>query len=514
MKSGLASFFSAINSLSVPETRINRIYQCTNELIAEFANFVGDIMSQETGYTYLEAIEISKSYFCDQLKKSETAYKRQLKAENCATHVKPQPFAIGTHFEMKREKKQNKAIPKLVQSKGHYIPITETVRSLLRNNKYIRDLYIKCNGSDSKSRGHVCENNIYRGFCCGSVFRENELYQEYPNSLQIRLATDDFAITNPLRPTATLHKLTAVYFSIQNLPEELLSKIDNIYVVALIHADDIKTKETDYNDVWRMVVRDIGYLEKFGIEIGDGLVIKGTVSYLCFDNLGANLSLGLSEGFNSNFYCRICKLPKIECQVRCQEDCSQYRTMDDYAKQLSLIEDSTKVNLTESCGVKRYCVLNDLEFFKIFVNRSVDIMHDLNEGVIPFLLQNFFNLIIKERILSECSLQQKIQFFDYGCLHSKTVPAIVSLTKANLNQTASQLFCLFRHIPFILFSLRTHKKLLYAWKCVESLLKIVQIAYSSKITEADIKDLETQVSLHLKLIQEVFNVNLIPKHHF
>lgn len=418
MKTALTSFLFIINSLKVPEERKNTFYQCTKDLLESFSNFISGIMAQDSGYTYIEALDLAKSYVCDQLKRCNSTFKRQRQAENSATYVKPQEFAIGTHFEMKLSKGKNMSIPKLLQSKGHYIAITETVRSLFKNESF-RDLYLKYNAIDPCERGHTCQSNNYYGFCCGQVFKENEFYRRFPNSLQIRIFTDDFTITNPLGSASTLHKLTAVYFSIQNLPPQLLSKTDNIYIVALLHSDDIKTKETDYNDIWRMVVRDVAYLEHFGIEIDDGQTIKGTISCLCFDNLGANSSIGLSESFNSNFYCRICTLSKNECQIQCQEDRSKYRTMSDYEKHLSVIENSVKVNLTESCGVKRYCVLNDLSYFKTFTNMSVDIMHDINEGVIPFLMHHFFNLIISSKIFNEDTLLKKFQYFDYGRLNLK-----------------------------------------------------------------------------------------------
>lgn len=512
-KSMIDTFSTAMNDLKIPEIRIDQIYQQTNELIKGFASFASNLMTQNTGYTNSEALEMARTHFCEHLKKSQTAYKRQKQAECNSAYVEPIEFAIGTHFEMKKVKDKIMSAPKLLQSIGHYIPITETLRSQFKHNKFLCDTYMKYNSSDPKNRDHVCDSNVYRGFCCGSVFKNNELYRDYPESLQIRIASDDFTIANPLGPAAGVHKLTAVYFSIQNLPAEYLSKIDNIYIVALVHADDIKTKETDFNDIWRMVVRDIGYLEQFGISI-ENKTIRGTIASACFDNLGANMSLGLSEGFNSNYFCRICTLSKVECQTRCKEDISAYRTMEEYAKHLSIIEDSTKVNLTESYGVKRYCVLNDLLYFKIFINMTLDIMHDLNEGIIAFLLLHFFNLIISLKILTENSLKQKCQYYDYGSLHSKAIPSLVSLTKANLNQTASQMLCLFRHIPFIFYELRTDERLKDAWMCIQTLLKIVEIVYSSEITEADLQLLEQMVSLHLELVQKVFEVNLIPKHHF
>lgn len=499
--------------MRIPEDRISQFYENAIELLTEFSRFVAGKLLEENGYSNSEKIEAAKFCVLSHLHKFKTAYKRQKFVESFPSYVKPREIAIGTHFEMKRLKNQNISIPKLLQSRGYYIPITETVRVLF-DNQHFRDVYMQFNSSNSIEREHMCAEGVYCGFCCGKTFKGNALYQEHPNSLQIRIGTDDFGVSNPLGPKATVHKLTAVYFTIQNFPTELLSKIENIHVVALIHADDLKTKETDFNDIWRLVVRDIGYLEEFGVKIGENNIIKGTLSHFNSDNLGLNTSLGLAEGFQANNYCRICKLFKSECQIRCREDISEYRTLQDYSKHLEIIGNSTKVNLSDSCGVKRYCVLNDLAYFNMFNNASVDIMHDLNEGAILFVLHNFFTLITTSKLLTEKSLVQKIQYYDYGVLNSKITPAVVMLSKPNLNQTAAQVMCLFRHIPFILFELRNNIALKDGWRCIQSLLKIVQIAYSMRITEKNVIELEDQVALHLDLIQKTFKVNLIPKHHF
>jgi len=41
--------------------------------------------------------------------------------------------------------------------------------------------------------------------------------------------------------------------------------------------------------------------------------------------------------------------------------------------------------VTSSFGVKRICLLNDLQYFNVSDNYAVDIMHDILEGVGHFL---------------------------------------------------------------------------------------------------------------------------------
>lgn len=167
-----------------------------------------------------------------------------------------------------------------------------------------------------------------------------------------------------------------------------------MFLVALLHADDFKTKKTDFNVVWRLIVKDIGYLEHFGINIDDERTIKCNLVEFNSDNLGMNMSLGLNEGFQAILHCRICKLPRTICQTQCTEVLSAYRTNKDYEKELVFIENSTKVNLAGSSGMERFCISYDLTYFNVFTYMSGDIMHDLNEGVILFLLQHFFTPVI------------------------------------------------------------------------------------------------------------------------
>lgn len=68
---------------------------------------------------------------------------------------------------------------------------------------------------------------------------------------------------------------------------------------------------------------------------------------------------------------------------------------------LEIVRDSEKVNLKETCGIKRCCVLNDLNNFKKIRNFSVDIMHDLNEGIISFLLNQVFVHLQKKKFLKK-----------------------------------------------------------------------------------------------------------------
>jgi hypothetical protein len=51
-------------------------------------------------------------------------------------------------------------------------------------------------------------------------------------------------------------------------------------------------------------------------------------------------------------------------------------------------------------GIKEECVFNQLESFKVYENHSVDIMHDLLEGVFPYDLSLILKYFISKGYLN------------------------------------------------------------------------------------------------------------------
>lgn len=406
---------------------------------------------------------------------------------------------------MVANKQKFNSAPHIVQCSFQYVSIIETIRSLFLRDDFLRAF-------NSSGDNHTCTSGEYSEYCCGSAFKNNTLFQSHPKSLKIQIATDDFEVCNPIGSKATLHKICAIYFVIRNMPR--LSNLMNINLICLCNSNDIRTQQTDFNNLWKIIVKEIKHIEEFGIDINDNLNVKGTLVSLSFDNLGANQSLGFFEAFNANYYCRMCECSKEQCQTLCGENKDKRRTRESYDMHMNVIEMSTNVDSTTACGLKRYCALNDLHYFHILENQSVDIMHDLNEGVIPYLLKHLFAYCNSEKIIKENALMQLIQYHDYGILNRRNIPSQINLDKSNLNQNASQSLCLFQNIPFILHQFR--EKLQDVWDCVESLLKIVQIAYSLKITENDLQTLEQCVFNHLNCVKRKLKIkdNLLPKHHF
>lgn len=233
------------------------------------------------------------------------------------------------------------------------------------------------------------------------------------------------------------------------------------------------------------------------------------------DNLGANGICGFVECFVAKYYCRICELTAAECKTAVEEDPAKIRNKQAYDSVIeSLDADNVDYKITK--GVKKYCFFNDLKFFHILQNNSVDIMHDMNEGVIPFFLRFFFKSIIDNKFATAKDIQAKCRDHNYGWIWKKYKPSTISLessgkkSKRNLNQNAMQSYCLLLNVPFIFFDLRD--KIGSIWSAMEHLLQILQIVYSTRIRKSDIDRLRILIKKHSSFLVE-HGETLLPKHH-
>lgn len=512
-KSDFDNFFTLlvqrVTNLHLNDKTNNEIYRVCGDLVKQIQIFNNSLLDDDPAADPKQVFNASSEYVHGKFQTKSSASRRQKECTKNPLFVPPDELSLGLKWEMLRDKSTKIAVPRLTNCKYAYIPITDSIRALFKRDDF-RKVYWEYNTIPNGR--HTCVDSTFEDFCCGRVYSKNELFQSNSSALRIQISNDDFEICNPLGSKSTIHKLSAFYFTIQNMPSQFRSKLDNIYLFCLCYADDLKTKHSDINDIWQLISKDIGFLETHGIDTNDGKNVKGSIAYMSFDNLGANFALGFVSCFRAQFFCRFCVMPIEECRYTCQEDPSKRRSIESYNETLQIIENSTNVDFKETKGVKTKCLLNELLYFHILKNLSVDPMHDLNEGIVPFALKQFFKHIIQFKILSEDKLVKKMQYFDYGFLNQRNIPSRISLDKANLGQNAAQMKCLLQHIPFLFWNYREDCNLRKIWICVKSLLQIFTICYSNKLTQVQINKLRDEIKIHLLTLREL-GVFLIPKHH-
>lgn len=218
-------------------------------------------------------LESSMNYVCEKLDELNSCYKRRKRNQIDPLYIPPEERAVGTRVELRREFGNSAALPKIIQNTFQYIPITETLKRLFRIDNFSRTFF-EYNSDHGNKTKHICRPNVYKDFCCGRVFSSIDLFKTNPNAIQIQIYTDDFEIL-PIKSKANVHKITAIYFTIRNIPYEFANRMENIYLVELLNSNDLKTQQTDFNNAWELIVHDIKLLETVGIELDDGAIIKG-----------------------------------------------------------------------------------------------------------------------------------------------------------------------------------------------------------------------------------------------
>lgn len=107
--------------------------------------------------------------------------------------------------------------------------------------------------------------------------------------------------------------------------------------------------------------------------------------------------MGFAGGFSATYFCRTCTSTKEETRSLTIDMPNKHRTQRQYDDAIELIAKSSDVDLKKTLGIKVFCPLNKLIYFNILDNLNADIMHDICEGTIRYLLSPFFKHLIEKK---------------------------------------------------------------------------------------------------------------------
>lgn len=485
------------------EKNLNKIYCACGELIKNYNELIENLLPENMRSDLHNVFETASKFAIEKFKSRNTAKKRKKLIESDEFYVKPENHAVGLVW--KATNKADSDIPdhKLTQTTYQYVPIISTIQSLFKIEEFHKS-YFEFN----ENKKHICSDDKYEDFCCGSIFKENETFTK--TTLQLQLGIDEFEPCNALKSKAGLHKMCAIYLEIRNIDPRLKSKQNNIHLVGLIKSQDIKSDSEAIDKVSNRIVEELMILETNEITIKSGQSLRGALINVSADNLGANGVFGFVESFSATFFCRICELSSLECKNTVEEIFGKLRRKSTHQASIVNLQNTVRPDYKLSRGVKKSCVFDRLNNFHIFDNCSVDIMHDMNEGVITFFIRHLFDHMHSKKIAKQPEILTLCRDYDYGHFWKKYKPSAINFEKRNLNQNAMQSYCLLLHLPFILFKFKATLGPL--WRAMESLLQSLQILYSTSIRKSDVDRLRILLKNHLTYLVEN-GVDLIPKHH-
>lgn len=264
----LKKFSANINRLELTNPKTNALYKISQELVGNLSLFYKEFLEYHPDTPINEALQVSTNFVLNEVKKMDSNYKRNKFVEAQSNYVKPEEICIGAKW--KKSVQDNVPIMKQVRSTYQSVSILQKLKTTFANPN-TRKIYFE----HQKLRQTRCINETLKEFCCGQMFKKNQLFKDFPDSLQIQIFTDGFEVCNPLKSKVNKHSQIAVYFSILNMPSESSYNLDNIHLVALCNSSILKSSDINYNDIWEKIVQEISVLETEGVILDDGYILKG-----------------------------------------------------------------------------------------------------------------------------------------------------------------------------------------------------------------------------------------------
>ncbi|KAK3918541.1 Zinc finger protein 814 [Frankliniella fusca] len=408
----------------------------------------------------------------------------------------PKEIYLRDTFVSRQHPKRPRLEPTQIHQSYQYVSIIDILQGVLRD-PYLRKLIL----SEKPS-----SDGLLRSFRDGALFET--LPPDLKSAIRVIIYVDDLEVLQALSSKAGAYKVAGIYFGIQNLPAELNSLLNYIFVTALAYADDAKRQE-----VWELFLSDMRKLETEGFDIvidGQTYNFRAVLVAQIGDTLAAHEVLGFVSP-SCNAFCRYCYITRKEMWA----DGLKVGPLRTPAQHNEDIRGCNNVVIRRATGVRGAPLLHGLRFFNCVKSSVPDIFHDLNQGVCKMEVKLAFReYVCKKKYLTAQELNSRIQFFDYGFVDKKNKPS-PNFTFANLNdiktynlhQTGAQMWCLVRVFPFLLSDLipdgDNHFKLI----CL--LNQIMTIVFAHAHSEYNLQELNELIHEHHALFQNMYPGDLL-----
>ncbi|KAL7292930.1 hypothetical protein TKK_0013383 [Trichogramma kaykai] len=351
-------------------------------------------------------------------------------------------------------------------------------------------------------------DNIISNLTQGSLWKSMKIVNTIGQvTLPLYVFYDELETGNALGSHASTNKFGATYAEIGALPPKIAARLDSILFCSLINAKD--KSEAENNEVFDDLIKELNFLATHGIQInvqGRNYNVKFRLVLIVGDNLGLNQILGFVDCFNSDYFCRICKVTAEECHKLVSEDVSKLRNLENY-------ETDVKEKNSLMTGIKEPCCFNGVNYYHVTKNVFLDVLHDYLEGVCTYTLHALIKTFTKDKKynISLHVLNLLIQDFDYGDSPKPPKIAFARLQQHNtLKMSAAEILSLVRYLPIILGPVVPRYD--EHWKLLLLLRRIGDILTNHRIIKADIGRLSELIT-EFNTLYIRFYGDLKPKFH-
>jgi len=433
----------------------------------------------------------------------ESEYKQFKFLEELGVFIKPVEIAVGSRN--KDIVKRGNVVIDSVYVNVCFIPLRSVFIKFFEQPNVLTTILKYFNDMKSMKGEIICS------FIQSEFWKDKCLNNPGKIIIPFFLYFNEYETANPLGSHAGKKKIRAAYISFGScFPPEFNSSLNYIFLALLFNAND--RKEFGNKNIFKELIVEINHLQNNGININinnQNYTLYFSLALILGDNLGLHSMLGFSESFMANFPCRFCKSSKFDCNYSVICDSTKSRNEENY------LQDLTTNNLSLT-GINEECVWNQVNGFHAVHNYSVDLMHDILEGVCSYdICGILYEFIINFKYFSLEQLNNRIQYFNYGSLDVQNKPQIITIEvikkKKKIKMSASEMLCFSRHLGVMIGDL-IPKDAEY-WQLYILLRKIIEIVTLKSIQPSYALLLKTLISEHHQLYLKLFNTNLKPKHH-
>lgn len=221
-------YMENVGKMNITTAQKDQIIKMNCEVLSEIHTFQTEIVKRYQKDAYEINDEVF-SHAITELDNINSTYRRQKIMKNSKKYVEPIELSSGFKFNLETDKLTGKQIRSTVQCTFQYISVLKTLTALFTDESFEK-LYLNFN----QDSDHKCVDGIYERFCCGEIFKNSVFFQYNPLAIQLKLFIDDFEPCAALKSHVGKHKTTGIYIQINNMPQQFLSKVNNIYLYGKI----------------------------------------------------------------------------------------------------------------------------------------------------------------------------------------------------------------------------------------------------------------------------------------
>ncbi len=308
---------------------------------------------------------------------------------------------------------------------------------------------------------------------------------------------------NPLGSHKCIQKIGAFYSYLPILPPDIASRLNFIFLALLYFNEDrVKFKNAI---VFKDLIEELNHLAFIGIPLTNNKKYDRVVIITCLllgDNEGLNRNLGFNL-FSANVYCRFCYTPKVECQKICSDSHSIYRTRNSYSSDLKIMD-------SKLTGVQEDNIFNTLQYFHVTDNPSVDSMHDVFEGVCPYIFHAIFLVFVPQSFTIK-KLNSRIEEYIFPFIDNRPPLFNIDCIKKPVKMSASEWQNFTIHFAFIIGDSVDRQS--DAWKLYLCLRNLIDICIGTHLDECSPNELDSYIQELNRLYLKVSGSTLKPKFH-